>query len=66
MVYDNLLVEKNSFTTRMLINEEKENGYISYQEIDIKTDKEHFYSIWEKAESPNCSLSTIPNTSLKK
>ncbi|WP_202218288.1 hypothetical protein [Okeania sp. KiyG1] len=50
----------------MLINEEKENGYISYQEIDIKTDKEHFYSIWEKAESPNCSLSTIPNTSLKK
>ena len=66
MIYENLLVERNSFTTRMLINEEKESDYISYQEIDLETNKERFYSIWEKAESPNYPLSTIPNKSLKK
>ncbi|MDY7008538.1 MAG: pentapeptide repeat-containing protein [Cyanobacteriota bacterium] len=66
MVYENSLIERNSFTTRMLINEDRENGYISYQEIDIKTDKKRFYSIWEKAESSNFTLSTIPNKSLQK
>lgn len=66
MIYENSLVERNSFTTRMLINEEQEKGYISYQEIDIKTDKERFYSIWKKAESSNCHVPIIPNEFLKK
>ncbi len=66
MIYENLLVERNSFTTRMLINEEEENGYISYRKIDLKTDKELFYSIWKEAESYSCSVSIIPNESLKK
>ena len=66
MVYENLLVERNSFTTRMLINEEEENGYISYQTIDFKTDKELFSSIWKEAETYSCPVSIIPNEPLKK
>ncbi|MEB3339995.1 pentapeptide repeat-containing protein [Okeania sp.] len=65
MVSENLSVERNSFTSRILINKEEEKGYISYQEIDLKTDKELFYSIWKEAETYSCSVS-IPNESLKK
>ncbi|NEN91255.1 MAG: hypothetical protein F6K48_21035, partial [Okeania sp. SIO3H1] len=65
MIYENSLVERNSFTTRMLINEEKESGYISYQKIDLETDKERFYSIWKKAEHFNYATPTIQNEFLK-
>ncbi|NET41391.1 MAG: hypothetical protein F6K15_05400 [Okeania sp. SIO2B3] len=56
----------------MLINEEKEYGYISYQQIDLKTDKELFSSIWKKssiwkqAEFPNCPEQIIPHEFLNK
>ncbi|EAZ88375.1 pentapeptide repeat-containing protein, partial [Crocosphaera chwakensis] len=50
MVVENISVARNSFTTRMIINEKDENGYISFQSRNIKTDKEMFTSIWEKAE----------------
>ncbi|NEO58071.1 MAG: leuA allosteric domain protein [Okeania sp. SIO3B5] len=72
MIYENSLVERNSFTTRMLINEDRENGYISYQQIDLKTDKELFSyiwkksSIWKQAEFPNFPEQIIPHEFLNK
>lgn len=61
MVCQNLSVERNSFTTQMLVTEQEETGYISYKIGDIKTDQERFFSIWEQAEKQSAEANGFPN-----
>ena len=50
LVCENLSVQQNSFTTKMIFNEQKESGgYISFKQQDLKTDKERFLLIWEQS-----------------
>ena len=52
MVCENLSVQKNSFTTRRIMNGQTETNYISYQTIVIGTNKSLFQALWEKSEEP--------------
>ncbi|MDJ0730460.1 MAG: pentapeptide repeat-containing protein [Crocosphaera sp.] len=66
LVCENLSVQQNSFTTRMIFHEQKESGgYISFKQQEIKTDKERFSLIWECKESEALLGGVFPIDSTK-
>ena len=50
MICENLSVQRNSFTTRRIMDGQTETGYISYKTENIKIDKSRFETLWEKSE----------------